>query len=100
MNTGSRPFFRSARQNVFTLRVSLTSNWPVVTGTVFEIDPAAGHAIPHPLLASLHGGGIAATVMSNLGLERFLGGQGITLHRTAVGDRYVMEAYKAVSRLR
>ncbi len=36
-------------------------NWPVVTGTVFEIDPAAGHAIPHPLLASLHGGGIAAT---------------------------------------
>lgn len=36
-------------------------NWPVVIGTVTEIDPAAGHAIPHPLLASLHGGGIAAT---------------------------------------
>ena len=39
----------------------------------------------------LAGGGIAATVMSNLGLERFVGGQGITLHRTQVGDRYVME---------
>ena len=38
-----------------------TPNWPVITGTVTEIDPAAGHAIPHPLLASLHGGGIAAT---------------------------------------
>ena len=39
----------------------------------------------------LAGGGVAATVMSNLGLERFLGGQNIALHRTQVGDRYVME---------
>ena len=39
----------------------------------------------------LRGGGIVATVMSNLGLERFLQTQGITLHRAAVGDRYVME---------
>ena len=38
-----------------------TPNWPVVAGTVVEIDPAASHAVPHPLLASLHGGGIAAT---------------------------------------
>jgi phosphoglucosamine mutase len=29
--------------------------------------------------------------MSNLGLERHLGGFGLTLHRTAVGDRYVLE---------
>lgn len=36
-------------------------NWPVMEGTVSGIDQAAGHAIPHPLLASLHGGGIAAT---------------------------------------
>ena len=33
--------------------------------------------------------------MSNLGLERFLGGEGIALHRTAVGDRYVLEAMRA-----
>src|SRR6202521_824401 len=35
--------------------------------------------------------GIVATVMSNLGLERHLDGLGLTLIRTAVGDRYVLE---------
>src|SRR6266403_695550 len=35
--------------------------------------------------------GIVATVMSNLGLERFLESQGIELLRTPVGDRYVLE---------
>ncbi len=39
----------------------------------------------------LRGGGIVATVMSNLGLERFLLGQGLGLERTKVGDRYVVE---------
>ena len=39
----------------------------------------------------LAAGGVVATVMSNLGLERFLGGLGLTLERTPVGDRYVME---------
>ena len=43
----------------------------------------------------LAGGTLVATVMSNLGLERFLDAQGITLHRTAVGDRYVVEAMRA-----
>jgi phosphoglucosamine mutase len=43
----------------------------------------------------LRGDGIVATVMSNLGLERFLGGQGLVLHRTQVGDRYVMEKMRA-----
>jgi len=36
-----------------------------------------------------------ATVMSNLGLERFLAGLGLALRRTSVGDRYVVEAMKA-----
>ena len=35
--------------------------------------------------------GVVATIMSNLGLERFLSGLGLTLERTAVGDRYVLE---------
>src|SRR6187397_2838256 len=35
--------------------------------------------------------GIVATVMSNLGLERFLNAQGLDLVRTPVGDRYVLE---------
>src|SRR3546814_15830133 len=39
----------------------------------------------------LKGGGVVATVMSNLGLERFLEGQGLRLERTKVGDRYVLE---------
>ena len=39
--------------------------------------------------------GIVATVMSNLGLERFLADRGLDLIRTKVGDRYVLEAMKA-----
>ena len=37
---------------------------------------------------------LVATVMSNLGLERFLQGQGLILERTKVGDRYVVEAMR------
>jgi phosphoglucosamine mutase len=43
----------------------------------------------------LKGGGLVATVMSNLGLERYLGGIGLSLERTQVGDRYVLEAMRA-----
>ncbi len=39
----------------------------------------------------LRGGGVVATVMSNLGLESFLAGLGLRLARTRVGDRYVVE---------
>ncbi|MBV2358275.1 phosphoglucosamine mutase [Thalassococcus sp. CAU 1522] len=42
----------------------------------------------------LHGGTLVATVMSNLGLERFLQGRGLRLERTGVGDRYVVEAMR------
>ena len=47
---------------------------------------------------SLRGGGIVATVMSNLGLERKLAEQGLDLHRTTVGDRYVLEAMREMDR--
>jgi phosphoglucosamine mutase len=43
----------------------------------------------------LAGNTLVATVMSNLGLERHLGGRGITLDRTRVGDRYVVERMRA-----
>ena len=43
----------------------------------------------------LRGGGVVATVMSNLGLERFLHSIGLTLERTAVGDRYVLEKMRS-----
>ena len=39
----------------------------------------------------IKGGGVVATVMSNLALERFLEGLGLSLERTRVGDRYVIE---------
>ena len=44
---------------------------------------------------TLKGGGVVATVMSNLGLERHLGGLGLKLVRTQVGDRYVLETMRA-----
>ncbi len=43
----------------------------------------------------LKGGGVVSTVMANLGLERFLAGEGLSLERTKVGDRYVVEAMRA-----
>jgi phosphoglucosamine mutase len=42
----------------------------------------------------LTGGGVAATVMSNLGFERFLNSKGLDLARTKVGDRYVVECMR------
>jgi phosphoglucosamine mutase len=41
-------------------------------------------------LDRLAGGGVVATVMSNLGLERFLAARSLKMERTQVGDRYVM----------
>ena len=39
----------------------------------------------------LAGGGVVATIMSNLGLERYFKDLGLSLVRTPVGDRYVVE---------
>ncbi|MHA7871250.1 MAG: phosphoglucosamine mutase [Hyphococcus sp.] len=44
---------------------------------------------------ALKGGGVVSTVMSNLGLGKFLEGEGLTLERTKVGDRYVVEEMRA-----
>ena len=43
----------------------------------------------------LKGNALVATVMSNLGLERYLQGHGVGLERTNVGDRYVVERMRA-----
>ncbi|EZP50935.1 MULTISPECIES: phosphoglucosamine mutase [Sphingomonas] len=66
------------------------------TGTVVDGDQlmatiAAGWA----RAGRLAGGGLVATVMSNLGLERHLKAQGLGLVRTKVGDRYVLEKMRA-----
>jgi phosphoglucosamine mutase len=44
---------------------------------------------------TLRGGGVVATIMSNLGLERYLGSIGLNLERTAVGDRHVLERMRS-----
>jgi phosphoglucosamine mutase len=62
------------------------------TGTVIDGDQII--ALIAGAMASagtLKGGGVVATVMSNLGLERHLMGHGLELVRTRVGDRYVVE---------
>ncbi len=42
----------------------------------------------------LGAGGVVGTGMSNLGLERYLAGRGLTLVRASIGDRYVLEAMR------
>lgn len=65
------------------------------TGTVADGDQIMGlFAARWGSEGRLKGNTLVATVMSNLGLERFLGSEGIALHRTAVGDRYVVEAMR------
>jgi phosphoglucosamine mutase len=65
-------------------------------GEIIDGDQILG-LIARDMLARgrLAGSGIVATVMSNLGLERFLAGLGLNLSRTQVGDRYVAEAMRA-----
>jgi phosphoglucosamine mutase len=66
------------------------------TGTVVDGDQIiAAIAESWHQAGRLAGGGVVATVMSNLGLERFLSGIGLQLHRTKVGDRYVVEHMRA-----
>ncbi|CAN5567131.1 phosphoglucosamine mutase [soil metagenome] len=63
----------------------------VIDGDQLMATIAAGWARQGRLV----GGGLVATVMANLGLERYLGGIGLGLVRTAVGDRYVLEAMRS-----
>ncbi|WP_375382054.1 phosphoglucosamine mutase [uncultured Sphingomonas sp.] len=63
----------------------------VVDGDQLMATIAAGWARQGRLV----GGGLVATVMSNLGLERHLAAQGLGLVRTKVGDRHVLEAMRA-----
>lgn len=61
-------------------------------GQVIDGDQVLGLITSHwHAEGKLNGGGIAATLMSNLGLERFVSEMGLRFLRTKVGDRYVME---------
>jgi phosphoglucosamine mutase len=62
------------------------------TGTLIDGDQLMALIAHHwATSGKLRGGGLVATVMSNLGLERYLNGSGLRLERTRVGDRYVVE---------
>jgi phosphoglucosamine mutase len=66
------------------------------TGKVIDGDQLmALIAVDQKRQGLLKGDGVVATVMSNLGLERRLTEEGLTLHRTKVGDRYVLEGMRA-----
>ena len=66
------------------------------TGTVADGDQIMALLATHWARAGrLKHNTLVATVMSNLGLERYLGDQGIALRRTGVGDRYVVEEMRA-----
>ena len=68
-------------------------------GEVVDGDQLMGLiALSQSKRGTLRGGGIVATVMSNLGLERKLTEQGLNIHRAAVGDRYVLEAMRDLGR--
>ncbi len=66
------------------------------TGAVIDGDQVMGVVAQAWLAAGrLKGGGVVATVMSNLGLERCLNEHGLSLVRVKVGDRYVVERMRA-----
>lgn len=65
-------------------------------GTIIDGDQIMGLVTTHlHKRGLLKGGGLVATVMSNMGLAEYLQGQGLTLERTKVGDRYVVERMRS-----
>ena len=66
------------------------------TGRVIDGDQILGLiALELKQAGQLKGGGVVATVMSNLGLEQMLESEGLELARTKVGDRYVVARMRA-----
>lgn len=62
------------------------------TGAVIDGDQLLAMIATHASKnGMLKGGAVVSTLMANLGFERYLAAQQIMLHRTQVGDRYVME---------
>jgi phosphoglucosamine mutase len=65
-------------------------------GRLIDGDQIMGLIARHWLASDrLQGGGVVSTLMANLGFERFLEGLNLTLERTQVGDRYVVEHMRA-----
>ncbi|WP_417813631.1 phosphoglucosamine mutase [Thalassospira alkalitolerans] len=66
-------------------------------GQLIDGDQLMGLVTTHwKRTGQLRGNALVATVMSNLGLERYLESNGLRLIRTKVGDRYVVEQMRAL----
>ncbi len=65
-------------------------------GSIVDGDQIMGLVTTHMHSRGLlKGGGLVATVMSNMGLEKYLEDHGLKLERTQVGDRYVVERMRS-----
>jgi phosphoglucosamine mutase len=66
-------------------------------GQLIDGDQLMGLVTTHwKRTGQLRGNALVATVMSNLGLERYLESNDVRLIRTKVGDRYVVEQMRAL----
>lgn len=66
------------------------------SGSIVDGDRVIAILAEHQLrLGCLRGGAVVTTIMSNMGLEHYLANIGLSMHRAAVGDRYVLEMMQA-----
>ena len=100
-STDTRTMCRMVREHGADIGIALDGDADRVliadeTGTLLDGDQLmATVAESWQRSGKLNGGGIVATVMSNLGLEHYLRDLGLSLQRTQVGDRYVVEHMRA-----
>lgn len=96
-STDTRTMCRMVREHGADIGIALDGDADRVlvadeTGTLLDGDQLmATVAESWHQAGRLTGGGVVATVMSNLGLEKYIEGLGLNLVRTQVGDRYVVE---------
>lgn len=100
-STDTRTMCRMVREHGADIGIALDGDADRVlvadeTGTLLDGDQLmATVAESWHQAGRLTGGGVVATVMSNLGLEKYIEGLGLNLVRTQVGDRYVVEHMRA-----
>ena len=100
-STDTRTMCRMVREHGADIGIALDGDGDRVliadeTGTLLDGDQLmATVAESWHRTGKLNGGGIVATVMSNLGLEHYLRDIGLKMERTQVGDRYVVEHMRA-----
>lgn len=66
-------------------------------GRVLDGDQIMAAVMHHWVISEGYTGSLVCTVMSNKGMDRFLEGMGITVHRTDVGDRHVIACMQEIN---